>query len=87
MNDYRVITYRNYQVLQLLVEGKTAPQIGEELHMSERTVEAHRCRLKNVLGARTIADLVLKAVRNNLVESYPVEKPEEIIVVINKPKR
>lgn len=36
-----VLTAREFEVCELVAEGKTGPQIAEELGISTRTVEAH----------------------------------------------
>ena len=37
-----VLGAREREVLQLLAEGKTSPQIARSLHVSVKTVETHR---------------------------------------------
>lgn len=52
------LTTRERQVLQLIAGGQSNKQAGRELGISPRTVEAHRARLMQKLGARNTADLM-----------------------------
>lgn len=48
---------RELEVLKLIALGYTNPQIGGELHLSIRTVEAHRSHLQHKLHCTTRADV------------------------------
>lgn len=61
------LTDRQKEVLTLVVKGKTAREIGEELGLSHRTAEFHRKALMNKLRVNTIPTLVACAIRNRLV--------------------
>jgi DNA-binding NarL/FixJ family response regulator len=58
---------RERVVVQLLAEGKTSKEIGVELQISRRTVEAHRRHIMEKLGLHSIASLTKYAVRVGLV--------------------
>lgn len=62
------ISTREREVLQLLAEGKSNKKISETLNLSVKTVETHRANIMRKLGLRNIADLVLYAVRNHIIE-------------------
>ena len=51
------LTRREEDVLRLLVEGRTAPQIAEELVVSPNTVKTHVRNLYRKLGINRRADL------------------------------
>lgn len=55
---FRALTYRERQVLQLVVEGKIAKEIATILKVSFRTVEVHRRHIMEKTGAKNAADLV-----------------------------
>lgn len=55
-------------MLKLLAAGKTNKEIGKELGISARTVEAHRTQLKERLNVQTVSELVILALRNHLIE-------------------
>ncbi len=52
------LTGREKEVLNLLTLGETNKIIGHHLGISPRTVEVHRARLLEKMGARNVADLV-----------------------------
>ena len=54
---------RERQVLEGLLAGGTNKSIGRVLGLSPRTVEIHRARVMEVLGARTLPEAVLMAAR------------------------
>jgi len=52
------LTQRENEVMQLVVAGKLNKQIADELKISMKTVEAHRARVMEKMGVRTLAELV-----------------------------
>ncbi len=54
----RSLTDREKEVFDLLVEGQQNKVIAHKLGISTRTVEVHRARVMEKLGARNLADLV-----------------------------
>lgn len=62
------ITPREGDVLKLLVLGYTNAEIGDELHLSRRTIETHRSSVQHKTGCVTRADLVRYAARNGLID-------------------
>lgn len=62
------ISPREREVLQLLAEGRSNRDISAELNLSVKTVETHRANIMRKLGLRNLADLVLYAVRNHIIE-------------------
>jgi RNA polymerase sigma factor (sigma-70 family) len=52
------LTPREREVMQLLVEGSHNREVGERLGISPRTVEIHKARVMEKLGARHLADLI-----------------------------
>jgi DNA-binding NarL/FixJ family response regulator len=59
---------RERQILQLIAMGKGAKEIGAELNISNKTVEAHRMQLMKKLDIRNVAELVKYAIREGVVE-------------------
>ncbi len=62
------LTHREKEILQLIVQGYTNRQIGEELNISMRTVEGHRANLLDKLGLHTRVELVRYARERGLIE-------------------
>jgi DNA-binding NarL/FixJ family response regulator len=64
----RQLTPRESEVLQLIAEGRTMPEIASVLDISPKTVETHRYRLMDRLNLHHVAGLVRYAVRVGLVQ-------------------
>lgn len=56
------LSQREREIVQLTVQGHTAPQIADLLHLSERTVETHLANAYGKLGVTSKIDLVRRAV-------------------------
>ena len=54
---------RELEVFQLIGQGKTMKQIADELHVSPKTIEAHRSHIREKLRVTTAAELVSYAAR------------------------
>ncbi|HYP13801.1 MAG TPA: response regulator transcription factor [Bryobacteraceae bacterium] len=61
------LTGRQREVLQLLAEGKSAKEIATILNISPRTVETHKYKIMDELGAKTSAELVQHAIKHGLI--------------------
>ncbi len=61
------LTDREREVMQLIAEGYTAPQIGEQLSISPKTVDTYKQRVNDKLGLTTRADYVKMALRLGLL--------------------
>ena len=54
---------REFEVFQLIGQGKGTRQIAEHLHLSVKTVEVHRANIKHKLELKRGTDLVRYAIR------------------------
>jgi DNA-binding NarL/FixJ family response regulator len=63
----RELSAREREVLQLLAEGKSMKEVASVLDISPRTVEFHKYRVMELLGAKTNAELVQYAIRHGLI--------------------
>jgi len=61
------LSRREVQVATLLAEGKSAPEIANELHISPSTVDVHRRNLMRKLKLHNVVDLTKYAIRTGLV--------------------
>ena len=53
----------------MLANGKKTDDIAAEMHLSTNTIETHRRHLLSKLNARNSAELVLKAVKQGLIQT------------------
>jgi formate hydrogenlyase transcriptional activator len=60
---YASLSHRERQVMALVLSGLLNKQVGAELGISEITVKAHRGRVMQKMGARSVVDLVRMAMR------------------------
>ena len=65
------LTDREVQVLRLLALGNTNAEIGQQLFLSMRTVEAHRSRIQQKLNRFSRAELVRYALDQGLLTDEP----------------
>lgn len=61
-----VLTPREKEILQLISEGYTNPQIAEKIFLSPFTVDSHRKNLLAKLGVKNTATLIKLAVERHL---------------------
>lgn len=66
------LSVRERQVIQLVVHGHTSAAIGEQLHLSPKTVESYRSRLMAKLGVSDLPALVRLAIREGLISADDV---------------
>jgi DNA-binding NarL/FixJ family response regulator len=61
------ISKREKEILQLIIDEKTSPEIASQLFLSQRTVETHRKNLMLKLHVKKITGLVRAAYEYNLI--------------------
>ncbi len=57
------LTDREFEVFQLIGQGRATREIAGQLHISVKTVEVHRVNIKQKLQVETVAELIRHAVR------------------------
>ncbi len=62
------LTEKETAILKMMCEEKTTKEIADLVDISPRTVEAIRDKLKTKTGARSMAGLVMYAVKNGIIE-------------------
>ena len=60
---------RERQIIAMVVKGSSSTDIGQELHLSPKTVATYRSRLMAKLGVGDVPALVRFAIRSGLVDS------------------
>jgi two-component system response regulator DegU len=63
----RVVTRREEEVLQLIADGCSTPEVAEKLYISQKTVKNHLASIYQKLDARDRTQAVLQAVRMGIV--------------------
>jgi DNA-binding NarL/FixJ family response regulator len=61
-----LLTQREREILQLLVEGKSSAEMGVLLSLSSKTVETYRSRIMEKLGINNLPGLVKFALQHGL---------------------
>ena len=62
-----VLTTRELEVLQLIVNGRSNKEIATMLGVSVNTVAVHRANIMQAMGIHNTAELVVSAIRQGLV--------------------
>lgn len=60
------LSFREREILQLIVEGKTSAEVATQLSLSVKTVETYRSRLMHKLGIGDLPSLVKFAIQHGL---------------------
>ena len=63
-----LLTKREIEVLKLIAEGLTNPEIASRLYLSARTVDTHRTNLMRKLKIHDIAGLVTYAITRSIMD-------------------
>lgn len=66
-DSFELLTNREKEILQLLAEGKSNKDVANLLDVGLSTVESHRTNLMQKLNLHNTAEIVLYAVRKNIV--------------------
>jgi two-component system invasion response regulator UvrY len=61
------LSVREFEIFRLLFGGRTVADIAEMLNLSRKTIANHRTVIKQKLGITNDVELVLLAVRLNLL--------------------
>lgn len=65
--EERVVTKREEEVLQLIADGCSTPEVADQLYISQKTVKNHLASIYHKLDARDRTQAVLQAVRMGIV--------------------
>ncbi len=61
---------REIEILQKVCKGFSSKEIGEALHISQRTVESHKAKLLQKTDSKNTIQLVMYSIKNKLVEIH-----------------
>jgi DNA-binding NarL/FixJ family response regulator len=65
-NPFEMLSHRQREILQLLAEGRSAKEIGNQLNISARTVEFHKYRTMELLHLTNSAELIHFAIKSGI---------------------
>ena len=63
----RIVSKREEEVLQLIADGCSTPEVAAKLYISQKTVKNHLASIYDKLDARDRTQAVLRAVRMGIV--------------------
>jgi len=75
-----ILTAREREVTQLLAEGKSSKEVATLLNLSTKTVETHRSNIMRKLSLHSIRDLVVYAIKNNIIQIQMPPQPSATAV-------
>ena len=67
------LTARELQVLQAIARGMTNQAASEALGISSKTIDSHRTNLMRKLGVRSTASLLVRAMRDGLIDVSDID--------------
>jgi len=73
-DPYERLTPREREVLVLIAQGYTNPEIAKILHLSPKTVDVHRTRLMQKLDLHSVAELTRYAIHHGLIDAAQGKK-------------
>ena len=65
---FTTLSPRERQIVTMVVQGQSSAAIGQQLHLSPKTVDTYRSRLMAKLNVGDVPSLVRLAIRNGLIE-------------------
>jgi two-component system, NarL family, invasion response regulator UvrY len=65
---HELLSNREFEILRMIVLGKTVKDIARELSLSVKTVSTYRSRIFTKMEMKTNAELIYYAINNNLIE-------------------
>lgn len=64
------LSNREFEIFNLLAQGKSITDIGQQLHLSVKTVSTHKSRILNKMGMHSLSEIVRYAVAHNLLAPF-----------------
>lgn len=68
VNEEQRLSERELEIVLLICRGDSNSDIAEKLFISKRTVDTHRANILDKTGCKNTANLVVYAIKHNLVE-------------------
>jgi len=65
---YIKLTNREQETLEYICKGFSIKEVADKLYISPRTVEGHKSKIMEKLGAKNTSNLIIQAIKNKLIE-------------------
>ena len=62
------LTKREFQIFNLILDGRNPSEIADQLHLSVKTVSTHRAKIMEKMGMKSTVELVRYAIKFDLCE-------------------
>ncbi len=62
------LSVREQEVLKLICKGYSNQEIADELDLSPHTIDAHRKKLLNKIGAKNTASMIMISIRDGIID-------------------
>jgi DNA-binding NarL/FixJ family response regulator len=69
ITSYDLLSDREREVLIRLAEGESLKEVAEHLHLSAKTVDAHKCSIMRKLELHNRSELIRYAIRTQLIKA------------------
>jgi DNA-binding CsgD family transcriptional regulator len=66
-NKITNLTYREIEVVCLIIDEKTTKEMAQSLYVSVETIKSHRKNIKKKLHVKNVAGIVREAFMQNLI--------------------
>lgn len=67
-SPHEKLSERQFQIMRMLSNGKSVGEISSELFISDKTVRTHRLRILEKMNLKNNAELIVYALKNDLIE-------------------
>ena len=67
-HNERPLSEREFDVLKLLIMGKTNTEIAKELHLSVHTIKVHVCSILHKMSVTDRVQAAVKAIRKGIID-------------------
>ena len=64
------LSNREFEIFNLLAQGKSITDIGRQRHLSVKTVSTHKSRILNKMGMHSLSEIVRYAIAHNLLAPF-----------------
>jgi len=67
VEPHNLLSDREYEIMLMLAQGNEVKEIANKLHLSEKTVGAHRRNILSKMGLKNVVELAVYSVKKSLI--------------------